>query len=204
LVQLEQYADFAQGRMFRRAVLCRADATIDRAGAAGRMGQMHAETYLRQWAAGAGATRFEHPAGVRYVTQSPAVRQALTTISSRFPQSVPVREVAAGDSAAEVTSALLQCWRSGLIRLYADPPRYVTQAGDRPRVTRIARHLVSIGEAPVNLRHETTPLTPPQRSLIALLDGTRDRDQLAGDAGLPRDVVDQSLAQFAFSALLEA
>jgi trans-aconitate methyltransferase len=204
VVKLEQYADFVHGRMFRRALLCRAEATLDRAGAAGRVEGMFAESLLRQWAAGAGATRFEHPSGARYVTQSPIVRQALSTLSSRFPQAVPVRELAAAADRAEVTQALLQCWTTALIRLYVDPPVYPTQPGDRPRATAVARHLVAGGQTAINLRHETTTLAPPQRSLVPFLDGTRDRDQLARESGLSRDLLDQTLAQLAFSAVLEA
>src|SRR5688572_1285426 len=88
VVRTEQYADFATGRTFRRALLCKSDVKLDRTGAAERIARMFAEAQLRQWAHGAGATRFEHPKGKRFVTQSPALRHALAGIASRFPQGV--------------------------------------------------------------------------------------------------------------------
>src|SRR5688572_435807 len=91
-VRAEQYADFATGRTFRRALLSKSNVTLDRAGAADRIAGMFAETQLRQWAHGAGATRFEHPKGKRFVTQSPALRNALAGIASRFPQAVRVAD----------------------------------------------------------------------------------------------------------------
>ena len=204
IVRAEQYADFAVGRMFRRALLCRAGTALDRDGAAGRVGRLHAEALLRQWAHGAGSTRFEHPNGTRYVTQSPAVRQALAGISSAFPRAVRVSEVTGDAANPEVAEAMLHCWRIGLIRLYVDPPMFATAPAEAPRATAVARYLAARNEPVINLRHETTGTSPAQRAVLPLLDGSRGRDQLARDAGIGRDLLDQTLAQFATAALLEA
>lgn len=207
LVRAEQYADFVTNRMFRRALLCRAAAKLDRSpgGLARRLASMSAETFLRQWAAGAGATRFEHPGGARYVTTSPDVRHALATIAARFPRAAPLAEFLADGRPQrdEVAAALLHCWRIGMLRLYLDPPVYAAQPSAAPRAAAVARHLAAHGRQPINLRHETITLAPEHRAILPLLDGTRTREQLAAESGLSREAVERALGQLAMSAVLE-
>lgn len=204
LVRVEQYADFINTRMFRRTLLCRADAALDRAGAASRIGDLYAETYLRQFAHGAGATRFEHPAGARYITQSPAMRSALAAISAGFPRAVRVSDVIDPAPRDEVARGLLQCWATGVIRLYVDPPVFSHAAGAAPRASAVARHLAGRGSTAINLRHETITLSAEQRRIVPLLDGSHERNRLAAEAGIGRDLLEQALAQLGFAAILEA
>lgn len=206
VVRAEQYADFISNRMFRRTLLCRAQATLDRSAAAvgARLAGMSGETFLRQWSAGAGATRFEHPSGLRYVTTSPDVRSALAAVGSRFPRAMPLAELLNGRPPhGEVAQALLHCWRIGMLRLYVDPPVFAAQPSATPRAGVVARHLVAGGRQPINLRHETITLPPEHRAIVPLLDGTRARDELAAGSGLPREAVDRALAHLAMVAVLE-
>ncbi|MGH7178098.1 MAG: methyltransferase regulatory domain-containing protein [Tepidisphaeraceae bacterium] len=203
LAKSEQYADIITGRTFRHALVCRADAKLDRASAHQRVGQMFVEALLKQWSAGAGMTRFESPRGARFLTGSGAVRNALAAMSSRFPETAPASEFVAGPDREEVARALVECWRSGVIRLYSDPPTFATRPGEAPVASAVVRHLAGAGESVINLRHETTTLSPEQRALVPLLDGTQNRDQLPLAASMSRDVVDRILAQLAVSAALE-
>jgi SAM-dependent methyltransferase len=206
LVRLEQYADFVRNRMFRRALVCHADRTIDRKPFAERAESMRAVAFLRQWAEGNGMSRFEHPRGGRLVTGPGPLRDALITISRRFPHAIPFKEVidAGGASRGVLARELLNCWMNGMLELYLEPPATLIEPGERPRASTIARYLAAQNQAPINQRHESIPVDPTQRRLIGLLDGTRTREQLTTDLAVPRENVDKLIQLLTGVALLEA
>jgi SAM-dependent methyltransferase len=206
LIRLEQYADFVRNRMFRRALLCRADRSIDRTAMAARAESMWAASFLRQFAEGNGLSRFEHPRGGRLVTGPGPLREALATISRSFPRATAVTELinAAGPARGGLARELLNCWMNGMLELYVDPPVVLSEAGDRPRASSVARYLASQGQSPINQRHESIPCDVNQRKLMTLMDGTRTRDQLANEVGIARPQLDQLMQLLIGVSLLES
>jgi len=207
VIRREQYIDFVRNREFRRALVCRSDLTLDRTQMFARAETMYAASYLRQSTEANGATRFSHSRGGDWVAGAGPLHDALVKISSRFPQSIAVKEVidAAGQQREVVLRELLHCWMNGMLELYVDPPPVLAQApGDKPRATLVARYLAARGQTPINQRHGSIVVDATQRRFLQLLDGTRTREQLASELGATRENVDRLLQFVTNAALLEA
>jgi len=67
LIRLEQYADFVRNRVFRRALLCRENVTLDRSQLPARAETMQVAAFFRQTAEANGMTHFQHSLGARRV-----------------------------------------------------------------------------------------------------------------------------------------
>jgi methyltransferase-like protein len=203
LIRQEQYIDFVRNCEFRRAVICRANLTLDRTQMPARAETMHAAGFLRQSAAENGMTRFEHVRGNLVIGAGP-LHDALVRITGRFPQALAVKELldAAGQHRATVLQQLLNCWMNGMLELYVDPPAVLAQPpSDKPRASPVARYLAAQNQSPINRRHGSIPVDATQRRFIQLLDGTRTRDQLATELGTARENIDR-LIQFSLNAAL--
>jgi len=205
LIRLEQYADFVRNRVFRRALLCRENVTLDRSQLPARAETMQVAAFFRQTAEANGMTRFQHSLGARRVVGPGPLHDALVRISGRFPHAIAVAEVvgAAGGQHRELLlHELVNCWMNGMLELYADaPPVLARSPSDKPRASSVARYLAAQNESPVNQRHGSITVDATQRQFIQLLDGTRTRDQLAAALGMPRAAIDQ-LVQFTMNAAL--
>ena len=203
LVRREQYVDFVRNRVFRRALICHGNLAIDRTRMLARAETMQIAGFLRQSAEGNGMTRFDHLRG-GLVTGAGPLRDALVTISARFPLAISIAEViaAAGPHREALLRELLNGWLSGMLELYIDPPAVLARApSDKPRASPVARYLVAQNQAPINQRNASVTVDATQRRFIQLLDGTRTRDQLATELGTAREHID-GLIQFALEAAL--
>ena len=205
LIRLEQYADFVRNRVFRRALICHGNVTLDRTRMLARAETMQVAAFLRQTAEANGMTRFRHSLGGRRVIGAGPLHDALVTISRRFPQATPVSEVvdaAGGRHREPLLHELVNCWMDSMLELYVVPPPVLARTpSDRPRASIVARYLAAQNQSPVNQRHGTITIDATQRRLIQLLDGTRTRDQLAAALGTAREAIDQ-LVQFTMNAAL--
>jgi methyltransferase-like protein len=128
-------------------------------------------------------------------------------------------------------SALLESYTSpyALVDLHAQAPRLAPQVSDCPVASPLARMQAQASANVTNLRHETVCLGDLERQVLCLLDGSRDCGALIRDMqdamqqglfvvhhdgaaiqdrerakGLLKDMVEQTLPQFARSALLAA
>jgi hypothetical protein len=74
---------------------------------------------------------------------------------------------------------LLRAYAGGIIELHVEPPRFVSEPGQRPVASPLARlQSRQNGKVP-NLRHYNIPLEDPLgRYLLGILDGSRDRAAL--------------------------
>ena len=205
LIRLEQYADFVRNRVFRRALICQGNLTLDRRQMLARAETMQVAAFLRQTAEANGMTRFQHSRGGRRVIGAGLLHDALVTISRRFPHPLPVSEVidaAGGQHRESLLHDLVNCWMDSMLELYVDPPPVLARApSDRPRASIVARYLAAQNQTPINQRHGTITVDATQRRFIQLLDGTRTREQLAAALGTTREGVDQ-LLQFTMNAAL--
>ena len=108
-------------------------------------------------------------------------------------------------------------YNSELIELSGFEPDLVTNVSDRPTAGRAARYFAISGAPTVtNAYHQRVRLEPIHAVLLSLLDGTRERTQLAAEldrliepadgstSGLEKleRLVEETLAFFAHSALL--
>ena len=211
VVELEQYVDFLRGRMFRRTLLCHAEARLDRAIGAARLSGLHvASRALRapdRPDQRPGVVRFSSPNGATLaIDHAPSVT-ALDLLSAAWPSTIPFDDLVdraldatpdrAGGGASEtldrhralISGNLLtaHCYTAQLVELRPRPLDPVAVPSERPRASESAR--VEAGRGPVvtDAYYQAVRLDEIGRRLIGLLDGTRDRAALRQDPELSGD-----------------
>ena len=211
----EQYVDFARLRRFRQSLLCRADAPTDFVLKPSRMAPLFAIASTPLVRA-ANEGRLPDGTGDPHVRLRRSIFERLVAAA---PAAVPVAELARGTGAPvgvgstpSVEAALLEAWISGFVQLRTKPLPATPTLSARPEVFALARWQAGTREGVTNLCHETIRFTDPvARTLLTLLDGTRDRDGLIsalatdgalGDASAVAMRVDDTLASFARFGLL--
>ena len=211
----EQYLDFARLRRFRQSLLCRADAPTDFALNPARMAPLFATASMPLLQA---ANEGRLPGGTRGPQPSPH-RSIFERLVAAAPATVPVAELAqyagapiGGASNPSAEATILEAWMSGFVQFRTKPVPAMSSASTRPEAFALARWQARSREAVTNLRHEAIRLTDPlARTLLTLLDGTRDRDAMvsalavggaAGGAAAIAMRVDDALASFARLGLL--
>ena len=211
-VAREQYNDYARLRRFRQSLFCRADAPSDSGLKPSRMNGLHATASMALLDA-AREGRLPGEQDARAIPQ----RNLLERLIAAEPGTVPVEALMASAGGARADSAsqtnaeamILEAWMSGFMQFRTVPLPVAKIAGARPEAFALARLQAKTREGVTNLRHETIRLPDPfARTLLALLDGTRDRSQIvrtlasgsspAETASIARRVDDTlaSLAQF--------
>ena len=116
---------------------------------------------------------------------------------------------ALGVGAAEIERALWAAVDADLVALHVRAPVYAAVAGERPRASALARLQAERAIDVTSLRHENVRMEEPAaRTLLTLLDGTRDRAALradlaaAGGPDLAPDALEASLADLGALGLL--
>jgi methyltransferase-like protein len=201
-VPIEQYLDFVTNRMFRESLLVHAERTpqISYNLHGGRYAQLH---FAASVPPVDGPTRmdnsrqeYEESDGSKLFTNDPGIKAALDALSARWPWTLSRRELIADargrmESAGLNPSAELERNIDNLIqvlvlqgqaRFRLDP--VLPEPSSAPlhlfepirRMAEMTRE--ESGASIFNLWHETLLLSPVDRHLLPLLDGTRDRDAL--------------------------
>lgn len=201
-VLVEQYIDFAVNRMFRESLLVHAERAPqihyhpDRS----RFRRLHIAAWLppadgptrldnsrQEFVAADGATLFTNDPGIKAALDALGARWPWTLSRDELVDSVHARLVAAGltpsDSVADIVDNLI-----GVMILQGHAHYRLDPVSREPvsaplRLDETARRMVELtgreGRASIfNLWNETHLLSPLHRHLLALLDGTRDRDAL--------------------------
>jgi SAM-dependent methyltransferase len=235
----EQYLDLLRGRRFRQTLLCRSDVS-PRATLPSDFERLAVSSRLRPEGAVDPTTRdmaaFRSPVGSTIRIDHPAAKAALLALADAQPAAIPFDTLCAAARARSGSSApapadaevlarvLLACTGAAYVEPFSLAPAFALRAGERPRASAVARYEITRGPMVTTLRHGSVRITDPLGgALLALLDGSRDRSQLATDlaarirAGeLPApagagsadgdlaDGLERSLEGLARSALLEA
>jgi SAM-dependent methyltransferase len=187
VIRREQYLDFIKGRMFRQTLLCRAELEVDRTPKPLVVEDLAVSSPAQ--ASGpddVGRVSFEGPTGATMTTDHPLVSDALARVGRVWPAAIPMRELipkgASEADRAAICGVVLQCYAANLVQLHSTPPPLTTSVSQRPEASPLARHQARSGQFVTNLRHTTVRLEDDLgRRLVALLDGTRDRAQLADE-----------------------
>jgi hypothetical protein len=114
------------------------------------------------------------------------------------------------DDRLRLCEFLLKAYAANLIELHSHPSRFVLEPGPRPTASRLARLQLEESTTVTTLRHTSVQvLDAVGRQLLALLDGTRDRqallaelDGLVGSGKVLPDELERNLARIARLALL--
>ena len=197
----EQYLDFLKNRRFRQTLLCRRELALT---------VPHAECvrrfFITSRARPASAIpsleeavleEFTAPGNASVKTGSSLAKAALLHLAEMYPRAIAFDALLAAararlveksiafpnDAAPELADALLAMYAAPIVQFHVHAPRFATEAGERPRVSPIARWCLARGaETVTNLRHRGTRIEDPiAAQLLLLLDGTRDRPALAAE-----------------------
>jgi len=204
----EQYLDFVEFRHFRESLLCHADVPTRFVLEPSRVTGLHVLPSL--------ATRRAAAAQQQQAHATDPLEQWLL---SRWPLAVPVAELGRWRDAQESSprtdarmsteQRVAELYAAGRVDLRAAPAGVVAVAGERPEAFAAARWINREHDVIPSLYHEALRYQDPiGRKLLALLDGTRTRDELctalggrfAGVAG--RSELERVLQILASKALL--
>ncbi|QKT03774.1 methyltransferase regulatory domain-containing protein [Ectothiorhodospiraceae bacterium 2226] len=202
LLEQEQLMDFLRARLFRKSLLCRADAPasrdIDLAGMLGWYAYADlapekgkpdlARRRPQTWVA---------PTGGRFEVQEPLTKAALTLLAEVYPDAVRVEELAQqaaqrvpgnGGGRGAPQAAALDAFYGELFELFAAQalrltPRatgYRTRPDQQPRATALAAAQAALGfGCAASPRHVGAQLDAFATRLLGLLDGSRTLDEVA-------------------------
>ena len=90
-----------------------------------------------------------------------------------------------------------------ILDLHAYSPRIANRAGDRPKTTALIRLQSQRDMVLTNLLHQSVKVEGDALRILAMLDGTRNREELAREQGSGIAELDEVLTNFASMALLE-
>ena len=180
----EQYLDFVHFRRYRESLLCHSGVLSRFVVQPPRALAMHASPSLslRQEVERAGRDS-EPDAGVA------ALKQLLL---ARWPQSVPVSELAAwreqvqpaaGSPVRPIEFLLVEMFVAGIIDLRTAPVSVASAAGERPIAFAPARWMLRESEFATSAHHDSYRLGQDDRRLVALLDGRHTRADLVAALG---------------------
>jgi SAM-dependent methyltransferase len=214
----EQYLDFFKNRMFRQTLLCHGELRVQRA--------LDDRAVERLWVASTarveeeatlgGDETFTTPEGYAMTTSEPHVRAAMHALAKAapgamgFPALARVAAEAAGPDvefelvAGRLREVLLQAYLARVVSFAGFPPPLVTDPGERPLASPLARAQRAAGATAVSsLAHQNVRLDGDlDPALVELLDGTRDCAALAGVLGQPVDEIGEALTRLATVGLL--
>ena len=186
-VEARQYGDFLNCRKFRESILCRKEVRVERTVPLDRFLGLFAASRVKPGETQPdGAQKFEFSQGRSLTTNYPLVKDVLFFLSSRWPGSVPVGDLPLQACAQEdAADLLMRLVGAEAVELRQQPPRVATSISERPVSSALARLQLSAGLTMVtNQRHQSIDLPDEAgRALVSLLDGTRDRRELAAAVG---------------------
>jgi SAM-dependent methyltransferase len=178
----EQLLDFRKNRAFRQTLLCREEVPLRR-----KIGAASMDRFLFS----------ENPHG-QHLRGAESVAQALhdaAPLPVAFEELLPYT----GGKAA-LREILWVFLRAGCVDLHVHDFPCQETVTSRPRASRLARYQAARGNLAINACHIPVSLDQATRRLLALLDGTRTRDELARAT---RSEPDGRLAWMAQMGLLE-
>lgn len=206
IVAKEQYLDFIKGRRFRQTLLCREEVVLHRSPRPDRIMELYVASEARPASAQPDlregvAEEFRGPRGALLQTDSAVAKAALCRLVKAWPQSIHFSHLSAGDDAARLAEILFQGYRVGLLELHTLLPQFASRAGEHPVASPLARLQVQHGAVVTTLRHTLIELDDAiDRSLLLLLDGTRNREALMAE--LRDEEIEMRLSRLAREALL--
>jgi 2-polyprenyl-3-methyl-5-hydroxy-6-metoxy-1,4-benzoquinol methylase len=183
----QQYLDFARTQKFRQTLLCHAENVLGEGTAEG----CYAAAMAQETEEGV----FLSASGTRMTTKHPAPVEYLRRLIALAPGSAQIT--------SEESDLAVQLYRAGMIYIRAFPG-VARRAGERPCASAFARYQAARGDARVTtLGHRTMALVDEEaRKLIGLLDGRRDRAELAMEMECSGEMLDAALELLAKNEVL--
>ena len=184
-IQREQYIDFLRGRDFRRTLLMKQRPNIARPILPQALSRLHFTTMARLEASPQGPM-FSCPDGAKLHTTNHGLFLALSALCKAGPQGLTFESLlqhAAPQmpvvSAESFGASLLEVVAGGVVQVHAHPPRATNDASEKPLASAVARAMARSGEVVTSLLQRDWRVDAFEKNLLRLLDGTRDRQNLA-------------------------
>lgn len=201
VVLREQYLDFLRCRRFRQTLLCHAEVTPERHADPGRLREF--------WLAGQISTtpgrtdEWSCPGGARLRSAHPVARAALTALGEQWPgrwsfsslaDEVEKETGGPRESVEELLDKVLwEAFTSGMVHAWPDKEPFAAKLSDRPVASALARKLLLHGDSVVTMLHGNVTIGDAAgRTLISLLDGTRDAAALTEALAAAPGLIEQS------------
>lgn len=196
LLTQEQYMDFISCAPFRRVLLCRREARLDRSIGPERVAGLSARGDLQPVQGNSSGAetpeapeRFKGPDG-EITLNHPLAKAAVRLLGQAWPHGYAVADLltaarAAGGSdgsAAELSQLLVTLYGGGMVELSTQTAASVLTVSERPEVSALVRWQIERSPVITTLRHTNGALEGAYiRRLVRLLDGTRDRTAVLGE-----------------------
>ncbi len=198
----EQYIDFLRCRRFRQTLLCREEVAVCSKPDLANLKALRIAAQVRPEEETEGPEgrqyKFQHARGGSFTINLPLLNEALKLLGDIWPRSMPFNELAemavarseGSDQLAETKShgeallaqLYLKMHAASLLELHAFEPPYANAPGPKPIASPLARLKIKDASLVPNLRHFSVLIDDPvAKRLLPLLDGTRDRERLAGE-----------------------
>ena len=240
LIKREQYIDFVRCRRFRSSLICRTSLKPDRNPHPSVLKRLRVASHVES----AGSLEnLSDPVPLRFIGPNeasleinhPLTKASLVYLKNTWSRSTAFPELieearyllsefddSSIDAESERTAAyLIQLYGAGFVKFHRHTPEFAIEASEFPIASAFARWQVSNGSKSVTTLSglNLEPEFEAVRTLISLLDGTRDRTALfnemkdmfdvpsdqraAFEANLP-EMIESNLAKLAESGLLVA
>ncbi len=194
----EQYLDFLRNRTFRRTLLCHKNVRVDHSLNGKHAVKMSAACHLRpespqvEIQEGLELKFVDYSGGV-LTTKDRLMKAALLSLGEQWPAAMSVAELAAAmrerleplDDALQnelqppnLAKRLQHYYIHNIIELHLVPPAVARSVGEFPEASLLARLQARDDQWVTNLRHQSVKLSPNERKLITILDGTQEAKQL--------------------------
>jgi len=191
VVAVQQTLDYLELRCFRRAVLCRDDAPLERHVSAKRLEGLVVASPLAPKAETIDLEEgheetFEGPGGA-IATDQATLKAALVALAGVRPRGKTFAALAEevgrrlgrgawdDEARARLARNLLGLYTKGAIKLWASDKPMAHAPGERPVAAPFARYQASIGSVyATSLLHEGAQIDTFDRALLSRMDGTRD------------------------------
>ena len=228
VVAREQYLDFLKNRAFRQTLLCRRGVKLEREIAPERVCGMRVAGEIRAASALAkadllsrSAELFHGPKNSEIETDRPLMKVAFAKLGALWPECIHFRDLLAHSTAAlgrsgaeetasdtgDLASALVQSHGAGFVEFRMHKARFTTEPGEKPRASALAQLQFAENDRATSLRHTVVEIRDAMgKSLVRLMDGTRDRAALLAGLGAQEVVtpeqLDENLRKLARLALI--
>lgn len=198
LIQLEQYADFLTNRTFRRTLLVHSNVQLDRAPQEAVITKLYVSALAEPTTAepdvrSTDPVTFKIEHGATVSVNFPIVKAALAILYREWPRAIHFSELLerslqetgnptnVADQRAILATVLLRGHLAHFVALHREPFVFENQVTERPVANVLARALAPQNASVPTRRHKLMPLPAFERSLLTLLDGTRDVKQLVAE-----------------------
>ena len=183
VIEREQYLDFLRVRRFRQTLLCRPEIVLDR-----QPGPALMERFLFSAPAQIiDGGKIQGLRGIRITAVHEAVNRVAAALGETYPLPLAFDELVpyAGDRDA-LREILFGLVVGGFADIHVYDFPCEETVTERPRASRLARHQAALSAYVTGACQHVVKLDEVARHLVCLMDGTRDRHQLAEDlAAIP-------------------